>query len=173
MLIAREKLKTNIVEYVLYMFHIEDIIRANHLSMAELDKNVISKYNLPSNQLEEVHIWYRNLISQMEKEDIQKAGHLSSIKEIIFQLNDLHIQLLNTLNEERYIVHYRWASGFIKELKTKMDNPELTEIEVCLNGLYAIMLLKMKKLEITEETSEAMEFFSQMLRYLSKKYNYR
>jgi len=170
MFIAREKFRTNIVEYLLYMFHIEEVIRINNLSIVELEKNVISKYNLPDNQIKEVTAWYAELIAQMEKDDVNESGHLSSIKELIFSLNDFHIQLLNSLDEERYVELYHWASDYIKELKAKMNNPELTEIEVCINGLYAFMLLKMKSQGITEETSEAMGLFSQMLRHLSKKY---
>ncbi len=173
MFIAREKFRTNIVEYILYMFHIEDVIRSIHGNITELERIILVHYNLPNNQLDEVRAWYRNLIIQMEKEDIKESGHLSSLKELIFQLNDLHIQLLNLLEEERYIEHYKWASGYIKELKNKMNHPELTEIEVCLNGLYGTMLLKMKGKEISKETSEAMSVFSQMLRYLTKKYHER
>lgn len=171
MLIAREKFKTNIVEYILYMFHIEDVIRADKFDIIELKKNVISNYDLPGNQLNEIVDWYNSLIHQMQKDDIQQSGHLSSLRELMFALNDLHIQLLNTLEEERYIEFYHWASDYIKELKIKMNNPALTEIEVCLNGLYAFMLLKMKGNEVSEETAEAMRLFSQMLRYLSKKYH--
>ena len=173
MFIAREKLKTNVVEYILYMFHIEDVIRSNFFNMDELEKNVVSKYKLSDDELDEVRSWYQKLIERMEKEDIRESGHLSMLKEIIFQLNDLHIQLLNTLEEERYIEHYSWAADYIKELKVKMKHEELTEIEVCLNGLYGFMLLKMKGTPISEETSQAMSIFSQMLRYLSKKYHER
>lgn len=173
MYIAREKFQTNIVEYILYMFHIEDVIRINKFSIADLDTNVISKYNLSGNQLEEVRNWYKDLITQMQKDDIEEKGHLQSVKELMFQLNDLHIELLNMPEEERYLEHYNWASQYIRELKEKMNEPELTEVEVCLNGLYAFMLLKMKRQEISEETSEAMAVFTQMLRYLSKKYHQR
>jgi len=170
MLIAKEKFRTNIIEYLLYMFHVEDVIRINKLDIAELQKNVISKYNIPENQLKEITNWYNDLIDQMEKGDIQESGHLSSIKELMFNLNDLHIQLLNSLEEERYVELYHWASDYIRELKAKMNKPALTEIEVCLDGLYAFMLLKMKGNGITDETSEAMGLFSQLLRYLSKRY---
>jgi hypothetical protein len=173
MFIAQEKFKTNIVEYILYMFHIEDVIRANRFSMSALERTVISKYNLEGESLDEVRSWYQSLIIKMEKEDVQEKGHVSSVKELIFQLNDLHIELLNTLEEERYLENYHWAADDIKELKVKMNDPELTEIEVCLNGLYAFMLMKMKGLQVSEETTEAMGVFTLILRYLSKKYHQR
>ncbi len=173
MQIAREKLKTNIVEYILYMYHIEDVIRANHLSIEELEKNIISKYSLPNSQQDDVRTWYADLIAQMKKDDAMEQGHISVLREMIFNLNDLHIQLINTLEEGVYLEQYQYASPFIKELKNKMGNAELTEIEVCFNGLYGFMLLKMKGNTITKETSEAMAVFGQLLRYLSKKYHDR
>jgi len=171
MLIAREKYRDNIVEYILYMYHIEDLIRANHLDMDEMEKNVLSLYTLSPHQMNELKVWYQNIIDQMIKDEIRENGHLTSLKELIFKLNDLHIQLLNTSGEERYLEYYQWASGLIKELKEKMKSPDLTEIEVCINGLYGFVLLKMKKKVISEETSQAMAVFSQLLRYLSGKYN--
>jgi hypothetical protein len=173
MFIAREKYHTNIIEYVLYIFHIEDVIRVNKFSLEALEKTIIPSYNLPENQLNEVRAWYSDLINQMKKDEVLESGHITPVKELIFKLNDLHIELLNSLDEERYIELYHWSSGFIRELKAKMKHPELTEVEVCLNGLYEYMLLKMKGQNISMETTEAMSVFSQMMRYLSKKYNQR
>jgi len=171
MIVARDKIRNNIVEYILYMYQIEDIIRANHLNPDELEKNVISKYVLPPDQMNELRKWYRNLVTQMIQEDIQEQGHLKSLKELIFQLNDLHIQLLNTLGEDRYLELYHWASEYISELKNKMKQPEMTEIEVCINGLYGFMILKLKNHEISQETLTAMAVFSQLLGYVTKKYH--
>ena len=173
MLIAHEKLKTNIVEYILYMYHIEDMIRANHFSIDELETTIISKYTVSSEQQGEIRSWYQVLIEQMKKEDVLEEGHLSTLGEMVFNLNDLHLQLINTLEENLYLEQYQFASPFIKELKDKMNKPELTEIEVCFNGLYGFMLLKMKGKTVSEETSEAMVVFSQLLRYLSKKFHER
>lgn len=171
MLIAREKLNNNIVEYLLYMFHIEDIIRANHLNIKELERNVINSYKLPENQTIVLNKWYQNLIAQMIKDDARETGHMVQLKEIMFQLNDLHIELLNNPEEERYLEHYHLAKSVIHELKMKMGDPSLTEIEVCINGLYGFMLLRMKKQQITGETSDAIAIFSLLLRYLAKKYH--
>ena len=121
MLVAKEKFKTNIVEYILYMFNIEDVIRINKFDIVQLKINIISEYNLPANQLNEIVDWYTDLIQQMQKDDILEAGHLSSLRELMFQLNDLHLQLLNTLDEERYAEFYHWAPDYIKELKLKMN----------------------------------------------------
>ena len=43
MIIAREKRRNNIAEYVLYMWQIEDLIRANELDMQRLRATVIAQ----------------------------------------------------------------------------------------------------------------------------------
>jgi hypothetical protein len=173
MQIAKEKYKTNIVEYVLYMYNIEDIVRANNLEMRLLENTVISKYALPEAQLEEIRKWYAHIIESLKANDAEKAGHTKALDELAHELNDLHIQLLNSLDEERYQELYRWASTYMKELKEKLNNKELNEVQVCLHGLYSLMLLKIQGREISEETAQAMSTFSMMLRYLAKKYHDR
>ena len=44
MYIASQKHKENIAEYLLYMWQIEDIIRANGLDIEKIEKNVIDKF---------------------------------------------------------------------------------------------------------------------------------
>jgi predicted metalloenzyme YecM len=42
MLIAKDKLKNNIVEYILYMWRIEDLLRAMNFDMEAIKSNLIS-----------------------------------------------------------------------------------------------------------------------------------
>ena len=44
MFIASQKKKENIAEYVLYMWQIEDIIRANNLNIESITANIIDKF---------------------------------------------------------------------------------------------------------------------------------
>lgn len=171
MYLAQEKLKTNISEYILYMFHIEDVIRACGCNMQDIENKIIPGYHLPEVELELVRKWYQKIVDQMVEDELQQSGHIGNLRELMFRLNDLHLSLLNTLQEEQYIEYYHWAKPVITELKKKMKNPALTEIEVCFDGLYGFMLLKMKHKEVTSETSDAMSVFIQLLRYLSKKYH--
>ncbi|MFC2121971.1 DUF4924 family protein, partial [Bacteroidota bacterium] len=62
MIIAKEKRYTNIAEYILYMWQIEDIIRAYKFDIDEIEKNIISKYDQPENILKEIRYWYISLI---------------------------------------------------------------------------------------------------------------
>ena len=46
MIIASQKRKENIAEYLLYMWQVEDLIRANNMDLDKIEQNIISKYNL-------------------------------------------------------------------------------------------------------------------------------
>ena len=58
MIIARQKRKENICEYLLYMWQVEDLIRANHFDMEEIRRNVLSRYQQPEETMREIEQWY-------------------------------------------------------------------------------------------------------------------
>ncbi|MDE6814186.1 MAG: DUF4924 family protein, partial [Duncaniella sp.] len=86
MYIASQKHKENIAEYLLYMWQIEDIIRANGLDIDRIKANVIDKFNLEPAQEKEMVEWYESLIDMMRCENVEKSGHLQLNKNVIIQL---------------------------------------------------------------------------------------
>ncbi len=79
MFIASQKRKENIAEYLLYMWQIEDIIRANNLDIESIRKNVIDRFDLSDEQRQQLTEWYESLIDMMRREDVEKSGHLQKI----------------------------------------------------------------------------------------------
>ena len=71
MIIAQQKRKENIAEYLLYMWQIEDIIRANKLDIDLIEQNLISQYKIDEDKRKEVKDWYESLIKMMELEKIK------------------------------------------------------------------------------------------------------
>lgn len=171
MIVAKELKKNNIVEYLLYMWHIEEIIRAHNFSFFEIDKNIISKYNQPAPVIAEIRTWYRQFVNQMIDEDIQEVGHLKFLNEILLELNDIHIDLINSIQEEKYTEFYRFAQPILRDLRQKTNKENITELEVCLNGLYGIMLLRIQGKSISPDTAEAIAVISKMMSYLATKYH--
>ncbi len=169
MIIARRKKKENIVEYILYMWHIEDLIRAHNFDAERIRKNVIDRFEQPEAVLQQMDEWYRDLIDRMKAEEIEKGGHIGFLTEQVHQLNDFHLNLINDLNEPQYRQAYYAAEPYIAELKKK-SAPGLTEIEVCLNALYMVMMMRMKGLSPSAETGAAIETFGNMLALLNSKY---
>jgi len=110
------------------------------------------------------------LIDLMKLENISEHGHLKFIIRIIGKLNDLHIYLLKTKIEIKYHEYFTKAYPNIEEFRLKLNNPDGNDIEICFNALYALLLLRLKKTEISAETNNAMTTFSNLLAYLSVKY---
>jgi hypothetical protein len=76
MIIASAKRRENIAEYLIYMWHIEDLIRAHDLDIDKIKCNVISRFNVDDAQKREMEEWYESLIDMMRREGVAKSGHL-------------------------------------------------------------------------------------------------
>ncbi|MDE5611902.1 MAG: DUF4924 family protein, partial [Odoribacter sp.] len=75
MLIAREKKKSNIAEYILYMWQIEDMLRAMGLDIRQVDEHVVSAFQSDERTRQEIRDWYDNLIAMMRQEKVEQKGH--------------------------------------------------------------------------------------------------
>ena len=67
MFISQELRKKNIAEYLLYMWQIEDIIRAYDCSLARIRREYIERFNYTDEQKEEMTDWYGNLVRMMNR----------------------------------------------------------------------------------------------------------
>ena len=67
MIIASQKRKENIAEYLLYMWQIEDLIRANGLDIERIRQSVINNYPAEPAQLRDMAEWYESLIDMMRR----------------------------------------------------------------------------------------------------------
>ena len=170
MIIAQEKRKSNIAEFILYMWQVEDLIRASKFNFSHIDKIVISKFSLPEETLNEIRTWYMNLITLMIDENIQERGHMSFLTNLIRELNDLHLRLLHAADEKKYQEIYQKAGENIKSFKQKSPETYASEIEICLTGLYGYLMLRLKQSEVSAETKAAMTSFSNLLAALSTRF---
>ena len=96
MIIAQEKRKTNIAEFILYMWQVEDLIRASEFDLDRVDEIVIRKFDLPRETLDEIRTWYANMITLMAEEKLVEKGHMSFLNKLIRELNDLHLRMLQS-----------------------------------------------------------------------------
>lgn len=173
MLIAKEKKKTNIAEYVLYLWQTEDLIRANGLSLSEIDHNIVQKYEQPPEVKEQIKQWYAGLIEMMKEEGIQEKGHLQFVKNVMAELGDLHRRLLNAPEQNEYRNYYQKAVPVIAQFQQKLQGTVSGEMETCFSALYGVLLLRLQQREITKETADGVDKISQLLALLAKRYHQR
>ncbi|MDE5551689.1 MAG: DUF4924 family protein [Muribaculaceae bacterium] len=168
---ASEKKRENIAEYLLYMWQIEDLIRAYNLDMERIQSEIIDKYtNLTEAQRKELHDWYESLIDMMRREGVEKSGHLQLNKNVILSLTDLHNRLMADNKYADYHTEYYKTLPYIVELRAKQGEEKSGEIETCLGALYGLMMLRLQGKEITAETMNAISQITRYLAMLSRYY---
>ena len=171
MITASIKKKENIAEYLLYMWQIEDIIRANGLDIDKIQDSIIDKYdNLSAQQRKEMREWYESLIDMMRREGVAEKGHIQLNKNVIIALDDLHRKLLANQKYAAYSVQFYHTLPIIVELRAKAGDNKADEIETCFNALYGILMLRLQGKEISEETLQATAQISKFLALLSMYY---
>lgn len=171
MITASQKKRENIAEYLLYMWQIEDLIRANGLDIEKIQENIIDRYtSLSDQQKKEMREWYESLIDMMRREDVAKTGHLQLNRNVIIDLEDLHRRLMADPKFASYNVQFYHTLPFIVELRAKAGENKTGEIETCFNALYGVLMLKLQGKEISQETLDAVAQISKFLALLSHYY---
>lgn len=171
MIIASQKRKENIAEYLLYMWQIEDIIRANSLDISLISKNIIDRFSgLTPEQRKQMTEWYESLIDMMRREGVGKSGHLQICRNVISQLADLHQTLLRDPRFPEYSAEFYKTLPYIVELRAKGGDTPAGEIETCFNALYGTLMLRLQGKEITPQTADAVAQISRFIAMLARNF---
>lgn len=161
MKIAAQLKETNIAEYLLYMWQVEDLIR-----VVDIEK-LAAQY--PPEDQKEAKEWYGNLAEMMRTEGVMKQGHLQINKNVIQNLVELHGLLLASTKYPFYNAAYFKALPMIVELR-QMGKQDIPEIETCFEFIYGVFLLRVQRKEMTDETSKAIEAIRNFLSLLANYY---
>lgn len=141
--------KDNIAEYILYLWQIEDYLRA---------------FPQNADATPELH----ELNEMMHREGILEGGHLALATNALSEVEELHAQILD--EDAMYRAAMIRLRPALNLLKAKTDRPTMSDIEACFVLLYQIMMLRLQKKEITPETADVQQRATQVLTFLSKAY---
>ncbi len=169
MIIAQQKRHENIAEYLLYMWQVEDIIRACRLDIDEVDRRVISQYRIDEEMRRQTRDWYEGLIMMMKAEQVQEKGHLQICKNVLIRLNDLHVQLLKSTKYPEYGAEFYRTLPYIVEIRAKSPSREHQpgELEACFIALYGLLMLRLQNKEVTTATDNALQQISKFIALLA------
>lgn len=170
MYISQELRKRNIAEYLLYMWQVEDIIRAYGCSLARIRREYIDRFDYTDEQKEEMADWYGNLVRMMNSEGCRENGHLQINKIVIQQLSELSAELLASSNFPFYNSEYYKVLPFIVELRKRGADKEENEIETCFNALYGVMMLRLQNKPISPDTEHAIKEITTFIGMLNDYY---
>jgi hypothetical protein len=171
MLIAQQKKAENIAEYIVYMYQIEDVIRAFQFDIDAIMNNFVAP-QLPDRSFEnQYRQWYLDLIQQMKAQKIEEKGQLAELNEIIVELSFLHNTLLNMTKDEKYQGVFDRALQPLDDFKSRSNLKDKNHIEIAFHAMYMKLLMRLQKKEISAETDEAFDAMRMMLAYLGRSYH--
>lgn len=172
MIIATQKRKENIAEYILYMWQVEDMIRAYGLDIDRIQAGIIDRFpGLDHAQRREMREWYESLIDMMRREEVTEHGHLRMNRNILGALVDLHQKLLADPRFPDYSALFYKTLPYIVELRAKAGDNPAGEIETCFNALYGMLLLRLQSKEVTPATKEAVSAISTFIATLARNFH--
>lgn len=170
MFISQQLRKKSIAEYVLYMWQVEDLIRAYGCSLSRIKNEYVSQFSdYTDEQRSELVDWYGDLIRMINQEGKREKGHLQINQIVVQDVSDLHAQLLQSSNFPFYNAEYYKVLPFIVELRNR-GSKDVGEIETCLNALYGTMMLRLQKKPISPETAHAVKEITTFIGMLSDYY---
>ncbi|OEK05689.1 DUF4924 family protein [Roseivirga misakiensis] len=170
MLLAERKKQQNISQYIIYMYQTELLIRNFEFDLSQIQNEIVNK--IPAETLDEkgklAEIdWYRGLIKSMKEEGLEKTGHLRAVQELVKELSDLSLNLLT--EDPDYQVIFNAARPAIRENIIASDGNISDPIQACLNGVFGLLIARMKDEQVSEEEMAKIEHFGNVLSYLSHK----
>ena len=170
MFISQQLRKKSIAEYVLYMWQVEDLIRAYGCSLSRIKNEYVSQFSdYTDEQRSELVDWYGDLIRMINQEGKREKGHLQINQIVVQDVSDLHAQLLQSSTFPFSNAEYYKVLPFIVELRNR-GSKDVGEIETCLNALYGTMMLRLQKKPISPETAHAVKEITTFIGMLSDYY---
>ncbi len=166
--IATKKKEHNIAEYIVHMYQTEDLIRAYQFNTDDIQRYVIQ--HIPTSESEKVDLlkWYEKTQQQMQAEGLQQKGHLMEIQLEVQHLKQIMEDLLS--DDDAFQKIYQKAKVHIDHHMELAKGSIDDEVQICLNGVYGLLLLRMNGKKIPDKLMESIDAFGELLSYLSYKY---
>lgn len=170
MIIANQLRDTNRAEYLLYLWQVEDILRAYGADFARLKAEYLPRFTLTPEQRRETEEWYANLCEMMHTEGMMQSGHLPISRTVFSELNELHERLVASPKFPYYREMYYKVLPYVVELRSRGGRKDEPELQTCFEALYGVMMLRLQHKEVSEQTDRAVKDISTLLGQLSDYY---
>lgn len=144
MYIAQKKRKENIAECILYLWQLEDLLRALQFSPEAIYSQLVAKSALDDASRQQVFFWYMDIVNLLRQEGKESSGHLEHTLHLIADLNDLHERLLVLPAGEKYRKVFAALAPEMPALRVKLGKTDVSDIELCFRALYAVVLYRIK-----------------------------
>lgn len=169
--IAKAKRHENVAEYILYLWQLEDLLRALQFSPEAIFSQFIApRKELTEEQKHHFLLWYMDIANLLNEEGKEEKGHLEHTLHLIADLHDLHLRLMKYPVGEHYRQTYVRLEAELPRLREIMGNPGMSDTELCFRALYATMLYRIKGEGDKPAVADTLEFISPVIAELADFY---
>ena len=169
--IAQSKRKENIAEYILYLWQIEDLLRALQFSPEAIYSQLVAPRQIEEEQKHVYLLWYMDIVNLLKKEDKEESGHLEHTLHLIGDMHNLHLQLMQSPVGEHYRTTFARLAPQLPMLRTLVKKEDVCDTEICFRALYAAMLYRIKgDKKRTEAINDTIELVSPVVAELAAMY---
>ena len=145
MYIAQAKRKENIAEYILYVWQLEDLLRALQFSPEAIYSALVKPAAIGDPATENnLLLWYMDVGNLLREEGKEKSGHLDHTMHLITDLHNLHLELMRSPAGVRYRELYERLTPELPALREVMGKEDISDTELMFRSLYAVMLYRIK-----------------------------
>ncbi|MDR2894503.1 MAG: DUF4924 family protein [Alistipes sp.] len=142
--IAREKREENIAEYILYIWQLEDLLRALRFDPRAVFATLVAPRDATDEWKLSALEWYMEIAELLQKEGKADGGHLDHTLHLIGEVNDLHLMLLEQPVGREYRTLFARLAPSLPRLREVLGRDDVSDIELAFRALYAAMLYRMK-----------------------------
>lgn len=144
MFIAQQKRRENIAEYILYLWQLEDLLRALKFSPEAIYTSLVEPNDCSEAEKQQIFMWYMSLAGLLKEEGKEASGHLSHTLHLISDVENLHLQLLSLPVGAQYRTVWAPLKEELSRLRIVLARDGVGDIELCFRALYATMLYRIK-----------------------------
>ena len=168
--IAQAKRKENIAEYILYLWQIEDLLRALQFSPEAIYSQLVARRDVAEEQKQIFLLWYMDIVNLLREEGKEESGHLNHTLHLIADMHNLHLQLMQLPVGDHYRATFSRLEPELPRLREKMGGANVTDTELCFRALYAAMLYRIKGDGEKDAVKDTIEFVSPVIAELAETY---
>ncbi len=167
--IAQAKRKENIAEYILYLWQIEDLLRALQFSPEAVYSQLVAPRHLAPEQGQVFLLWYMDIANLLREEGKEQSGHLDHTLHLIADMHNLHLQLMELPVGKEYRQKYAHLAPYLPTLRAIVGKDDVSDTELCFRALYAAMLYRIKG-SGEKAVADTIEYVSPVIAELSAMY---
>ncbi|MDE5636455.1 MAG: DUF4924 family protein [Alistipes sp.] len=169
--IAKIKRRENIAEYILYLWQVEDLLRALQFSPEAIYSQLIAPRTDIAEEQRHLHLlWYMDIVNLLHEEGKDEKGHLEHTLHLIADLHDLHLRLMELPAGARYRTLYARLAPQLPALRLVLADGDMSDTELCFRALYAAMLYRIKGDGGKGAVTDTIEYISPVIAELASVY---